>query len=428
MSQEFKEDNYLLCSEYSSHPIDSDGFSRFKHSNGQYYFSFCGKDGSVLLRSEGYSSSDVRENGVQSVLSNWAQESQYEAKQLVDGRWFLCLKAKNHKEIARSCPANTEQEALSLLNSERFKSNSDSLNLVTPPPLVVMRQRKEAEDNYLHCREYLGHPLVDKINRVAYFRYAGEYYFAIYKEDGSVQLRSEGFESIEKRDTELAIALNHLNHEDRYTILRTGEMYIKILKDASGREVGRSCLEREHQSDKRVDQSSATSIAVNVDNLNRDKEDDYLECKHYVGHAISDKQNKVAFFQHNGQYYFVIYYTDGRVRLRSEGFLSTKDRDSELSAALRYLDVKEQYQVLRKGDYELHILKDKTGREVGRSCLEKVYLSKLQPNDLLNKTVESNKSKNEKFESEKTDSQFSWWWIVLIIIPLIWFLMRGCGN
>jgi len=37
----------------------------------------------------------------------------------------------------------------------------------------------------------------------------------------------------------------------------------------------------------------------------RDKDDDYLECKEYHGHKVTDERNNVAFFSHaNNKEYF----------------------------------------------------------------------------------------------------------------------------
>ena len=60
------------------------------------------------------------------------------------------------------------------------------------------------------------------------------------------------------------------------------------------------------------------------------------------------------------------------VRLRSEGFRDAKERDVELSAVLKYKDRPEMYEEIKKGKYHIKILKDQNGREVGRSCLEKI--------------------------------------------------------
>ncbi|NOT38745.1 MAG: YegP family protein, partial [Saprospiraceae bacterium] len=366
-----QDDDYLICGEYEEQIENTSdkypGFISFMHQNGEHYFALV-EDGKILLRSEGYISEDARDNGIESVIKNQELEERYSIIS-AHGAHFTILKSGNHQEIARSCPKKSEGEAKAIFPSERAKAAAPATPLplaekkivpppppkpatplplaekkIVPPPPPAPPKKKEVDDNYLHCKEYQGHPIADKMNRVAFFKHAGELYFAIYKEDGSVRLRSEGFETVAARDKELAIALRHLNTPERYSIIRNGDLFIKILKDVDGREVGRSCLEKDEPAPTLSTTNvvaaavAATAAAPIAAAVKKDKEDDYLECKHYMGHAISDKENKVAFFQNNGQYYFVIYYADGRVRLRSEGFTNTANRESELKAALRHLD------------------------------------------------------------------------------------------
>ncbi len=120
--------------------------------------------------------------------------------------------------------------------------------------------------------------------------------------------------------------------------------------------------------------AAATAVAVKAASPSNedDKEDDYLPCKEYLGHAVNDKRNNVAFFKHsNGQYYFALYAADGSVRLRSEGFSKAQLRDKELSGVVRFKDNPEMYKRVQKGKYYMDVLFDETGREVGRSCLQK---------------------------------------------------------
>ncbi len=120
--------------------------------------------------------------------------------------------------------------------------------------------------------------------------------------------------------------------------------------------------------------AAATAVAVKAaaPASDDDKEDDYLPCKEYVGHTVNDQRNNVAFFKHsNGQYYFALYAADGSVRLRSEGFSKAQLRDKELSGVVRFKDNPEMYKRVQKGKYYMDVLFDETGREVGRSCLQK---------------------------------------------------------
>ena len=181
--------------------------------------------------------------------------------------------------------------------------------------------------------------------------------------------------------------LANINKPNKYETLTRGKYSIHILSDNNGREVGRSCLEvtEVKAAPPPVVETAAIATAVtaaavvaSTDKPKKvvepvkepEKEDDYLPCKEYEGHKINDKANNVALFKKDGQLYFVVYKENGSVRLRSEGFKTSKRRDRELSAALKNLNKPERYETISRGKYSLHILKDGKGTEVGRSCLE----------------------------------------------------------
>ena len=78
---------------------------------GLYYFAFNNNKGQTLLRSEGYTTAAGRDNGIRSVIKNAALPERYKSYQdEKTGRYFYCLKAGNHQEIASSCPYVSEVE------------------------------------------------------------------------------------------------------------------------------------------------------------------------------------------------------------------------------------------------------------------------------------------------------------------------------
>jgi uncharacterized protein YegP (UPF0339 family) len=442
---------------------NADGIVKFANDNGQYYFAWVDASGDVIMRSEGYPTKSARDNGANSVVKNRDNEDRYAGFEKM-GRYFTILKAGNHQEIARSCPFNSAAEAgrlypsaragagrASFVATEALEAEAVTISSPTHDSVAITAEttgatetfvseattivesaadagvastvgttvveaasfaaaatvatavtmtsettstsstsgtsthaepteEADVEDDYLPCKEYAGHKINDKVNNVAMFKHDnGQFYFAIYNADGSVRLRSEGFRTAQDRDKELSGALKNLNNAAMYSTMRRGNYSMSVLKDATGREVGRGCLEKDAPA-----VAAAAPIAVAVAAAAAaftpptppvaaaDVEDDYLVCKEYADHKINDKVNNVAMFKHhNGQYYFAIYHADGSVRLRSEGFKTSQDRDKELSGALRNLNNAAMYATVRRGDHWLSILKDATGREVGRSCLQK---------------------------------------------------------
>ena len=523
------EDEYLECSVYAS---TEDGFNKFTHESGEHYFGY-NSGGKTYLRSEGYTTTAARDNGIASVQKNAPNEARWKTLQdPEDNMWYYALRAGNNQEIARSCGYESEGamnnawgwirgEESTLGTSAQFvggmwysgawlkrqaeekaaakraeeaaaaalaakqaeeaaaakraaeaeaarkaeaeaaakraaeaeaarkaeaeaaaKKAAAAAAAVAAAALAATKKKEEEEaqalafaakeaeknrdkeDDYLPCKAYQGHAVNDKINNVAFFKGEdGQYYFALYNEDTSVRLRSEGFRTAQERDQELSGVVRLKDNQDFYKRKERGKYYMDILYDETGREVGRSCLRNaeaeaaaaaavaaakkaeEEEAAKRAaeaaaakkaaeeaaakkaaaaaaavaaalaakkkeEEAQALALAAQEAEKNKDKEDDYLPCKAYQGHSVNDKRNNVAFFKgEDRQLYFALYDKNGNVRLRSEGFKTAKERDQELSGVVRLKDNKDFYKRLEKGKYYMDILYDETGREVGRSCL-----------------------------------------------------------
>ncbi len=361
-----------------------------------------------------------------------------------------------------------------------------SVQTVVETPVVEHHEiiSPDVEDDYLPCTAYEGHAVTDKDHNIALFTHAadGQYYFAVYNADGGVRLRSEGFRTTADRDVELASVVKNLNNGAMYETLRRGAYYMSVLKDEAGHEVGRSCLHKDAPAvvveTPKVAVAAAAVAAVAATaavvppkveaHVEKDVEDDYLVCGEYENRAVNDKQNNVAMFKHsNGQFYFAIYNADGSVRLRSEGFRTSQDRDKELSGALKNLNNPDFYTVIKKGSHYIQVLKDKTGREVGRSCLHKdepkpvsapsvapvaVAAATAAAAAVVTKMTETTKVEVEKpvvvasqkvatpiVESvaptvtetveEAATGGFKWWWLLPLLLPVLWWFFKdGCNK
>jgi len=98
-------DEYLACSTYAS---DEDGFHKFQHEDGEYYFGY-NHGGKTYLRSEGYTTTAARDNGIESVIKNSPIEGRWKTmKDDGDSMWYYALRAGNNQEIARSCGYESE--------------------------------------------------------------------------------------------------------------------------------------------------------------------------------------------------------------------------------------------------------------------------------------------------------------------------------
>ncbi|MCB9265222.1 MAG: YegP family protein [Lewinellaceae bacterium] len=78
------------------------GFATFFKEDGKYYFQFNGKDGAPIFFSHGYQSERSRDNGIQVVIRNAADDTSYERQQSKKGEHFFLLRSGNNQEIGRS--------------------------------------------------------------------------------------------------------------------------------------------------------------------------------------------------------------------------------------------------------------------------------------------------------------------------------------
>lgn len=300
-NKNFKEDDYLVTSKYAGRERSEQyaDFCAFEHES-SYYFAWIDDDGAVAMRSEAYSTAKARDNGIQSVIKNRSINERWAINEF-SSKYFLSLKAGNHQEIAKSPALNSKEEAESyllklmassggsiskqsigiagaavtgkiisetrklvredrkVLNETRKdlgeksrKEIGETRNQISETRNAIGENRRELRvtqmaakaDDYLPCSQYKGHKVSDKKNNVALFKHKdGQLYFAIYNDDGSVRLRSEGFQSAEARKKELSEALKYIDDTKRYESIDKGEYHIKVLKNEAGQEVGRTCLQ-----------------------------------------------------------------------------------------------------------------------------------------------------------------------------------------
>ncbi|MFK8055337.1 MAG: YegP family protein [Saprospiraceae bacterium] len=432
---EREQDNYLVCSEYQERVGDSkhekhDDVIVFQHANELYYFATVDNNNDVALRSEGYPTTGARDNGLKSVLRNREKRARFKLEKN-RGLFFTCLTAGNNQEIGRSCPKKSESAAmaiwapmsaaaLALKAREAEAAAAIEAPAVAATPAPAPKKKKVSSssrvtENYLKCEEYEAriqdskHP--DHNDVIAFSHKNGLHYFATLDSNGEIALRSEGYQSTGARENGIQSVFKNRKIEKHYVVIRKGNTYYTALKAGNHQEIGRSCKKKSKEAANWLIPGAAAaglglaaaSVSVPtpapptpapapvpapapkievpapppppapvVPEPPKEKEDDYLVCKEYAGRKVNDKKNNVSLFKHgNGQFYFAIVDNEGGVRLRSEGFSSSQERDQELSGALRFLEDESKYSRITKGKYHINVLHDETGREVGRSCAAK---------------------------------------------------------
>jgi uncharacterized protein YegP (UPF0339 family) len=474
-------EDYLRCSDYEGqapHASEAE-FSAFHHEESQrHFFALLDATGKVLLKSEGYPQPAARENGIQSVIKNRGNSEFYSVKSYENGRFYVSLRAANHREIARSCSFETEAEALAELpyiSGEKTRTIAAAVAAVTD----TQRADNKVDDNYLACKEYANQGAADENGMIKFSHSNGEHYFVWVDGDGDVIMRSEGYPTTTARDNGYASVLKNRDNEDRYSVMERMGRYFVCLKAGNHQEIARSCPYDSEAGARRIFPGYRTSIVtevtgetsaaaittttqgatetVNITDANAIAaattttqgttesvsisgdaaalaaatittagisqsvtidgdaasrtttetvrlettaetvtnittvtetvqkvvevlEDDYLPCREYQGRNVNDVINNISTFQHdNGQYYFVVYNMAGNVRLRSEGFDTDEERASELSAVIKHLENEDMYETITRGEYYIKVLKDETGREIGRSCLQRDEIEVIPP-------------------------------------------------
>jgi uncharacterized protein YegP (UPF0339 family) len=400
-------DNYLPCEQYAG-AADADGIFRFTKEDA-FYFSFL-EHGQVILRSEGYTNMPGRDNGIASVLKNALDDAAYAPMQDDDGTWVLLVFAKNNQEIARTCPFATKDEALAMMPSARAAR--------------WLALSSKLEDDYLVCHEYeeqISQRCKDYSDFIC-FQHPNthKYYFAWVTADNRIILRSEGYPNEGAREVGMASVIANRENRDRFKVEEKHGLYYLLLTAGNYQEIGRSCPKKTEAElwlllappVAAVPLAAAAAAFIKP----ADKDDDYLLCDAYENHPLTDTKNNVALFTHSdGKHYFVFYHPDGNIRLRSEGFVTMAKRAEELVLATALIKDPNNFSVIEKAGYQIKILKDSSGREVGRSCPKKKVLAAVPP--VAAPIMET-----------PSGGGFKWWWLLpLLLIPLfLWW--KSCNK
>lgn len=263
------EDNYRPLAFYNKHTKGrKNGIEKFKGDDDLYYFAHF-ENGKIRLISEGYPTTNAQETGAASVEKNIKLANRYDYRgPFKNGKYDYRLKAGNGKEIARSVwygsAAAAATGAAYLMGTRKRpapKPKAKAKPKAAPiaaaaiataavaAPAMAKAARpvppRDKDDDYLKCEEYHGHKISDERNNVAFFSHSNnKEYFVVYDDDGDVLIRSEGFESISKRSSELNAVLRLKDSADNFTRIEKNGYFMDVLKDENGREVGRSCLRK----------------------------------------------------------------------------------------------------------------------------------------------------------------------------------------
>lgn len=228
------QDDYLPCSEYIGHKKLEENpkitFFASKDSE-KYYFALLINNDAVLLKSEGYTSEKARANGLKTVLTNIDFEKQISVK--VEGSmYFLSLKAKNNKEIARSCNFGNEPAALKAM-SQLLKFNGIETESKIEKEVAQTEIKSEKVSEYLPWDEYLNQERVWDtygITGFSKFQHTNtKFYYAVYNPDGSLYLASKAYDTENDRDDAFDLMESSILLEENYKVENIEGKYSAIL-------------------------------------------------------------------------------------------------------------------------------------------------------------------------------------------------------
>ena len=77
-------------------------FLKFNDKGGNPRFHLTATNGQIILASEGYSSTEGRDNGIESVKTHAPDDGNYDRKESKDGQYYFNLKASNGRIIGTS--------------------------------------------------------------------------------------------------------------------------------------------------------------------------------------------------------------------------------------------------------------------------------------------------------------------------------------
>lgn len=433
-------DEYLPMPDYEAHmdqrSAEHSDFITFE-KDGEHYFAWVDDNG-VLMRSEGYSSTKARDNGIESVIKNRVIEKRYDVIE-DDGKYYTILKAGNHQEIARSGPQVDRAAAMSWTSGY---TSGAALGVMDDSSSGISESTEESD-----LTTAAGAALASAAASLGIDT----------DDDSDAQEESteEVVDTDEVIETITTEVVEETTSDDTDTITTDdAEATSADDDDTAGLQTAAGA----------VLAGAAASLASD----SGDKEDDYLKTEVYKGRKVSDKKNNVALFKHkDGQHYFAIYDDAGEVALRSEGFKSGKQRDTELSRVLRFRKDEDNFKRIEVGDKAIDVLYDKKGREIARTGIKDknskigwIGAAAAAASAVAATTKSSGSSKSSTSHSKKaaatTSSStksaaatsagggrgtvsgsssdgdgggFKWWWLLpLLALALLFWLWKGCNG
>lgn len=363
-------EDYLDCGRYSGHEnlANYPGFTGWQDTDsGLYYFALVGSTGDVLLRSEGYTTESARNNGIESVNRNRDIEEHYRVVE-ENGEWFICLRAGNNQEIARSCAFDSEGAAA----ADIIRRRSDYVEPAARAARTADRSNVVVED-YLGCDSYAGHAGMDAYPGFTGWMDAesGLYYFALVSASGNILLRSEGYTTEAARNNGIESVMRNRDLPERYKVVEENGEYFLCLRAGNNQEIGRSCAYESAAAATDAIMRYNSSFVESTARASRTPIviEDYLHCNAYRNRPALKYDNFTGWQDEESKlYYFAYVDGDGKVILKSEGYTTEASRNNGVESVIRNYQIKERWIQRKDDDGYYYGLIAGNRQEIARTC------------------------------------------------------------
>ncbi len=224
------------------------GFESFQSDkNAEYYFHFNGEDGQALLFSEGYKSTNGRDNGIKSVIKNGSIEERFARKE-EDGKYYFILIAGNNQEIARSRYFDTEGEMEEAMNyvQQRSPFYATTYNVPEtdlPEQAIAFLAASTPTPSKRVVDQYdFSQASTSQLPGFETFKSDKdqEHYFHFNDPEGNAFLFSEGYKAPAGRDNGLRSVIKNASLEERYLRHQEDDKYYFTLLAGNKQEIARS--------------------------------------------------------------------------------------------------------------------------------------------------------------------------------------------
>ncbi|MBT8219315.1 MAG: YegP family protein, partial [Bacteroidia bacterium] len=373
-------DDYLDCDAYKGHPRLSDNtdFSTFE-KDGEFYFAMLDDKDAVALRSEGYTTSKARDNGIESVLKNIQIEKRFKLVE-DEGKWFIALRAGNNQEIARSCPFDSKAAAEGYLSG----ASQEPVPVAAVPAAPKTKRKKRAKKPKVAKVEVGSgsYPCSD-ISYKIFKSGNGKHYFTYRdKNDKAVLISSNirGYDALEDVEKVVGMIAANGSKSDHFEVRTTkNDKFYYYLKDDDGKNIGKSFFfdtKAEMQDAMKLFDCGLAGASVkagiaakagvgSASATSEHRDDDYMVCSAYEGQKVDT--DGFSRFEEGGEYFFAMV-RDGDVKLRSERYTSGSGRDNGIASVKKNRNNPKRYSIEEARNIFYVILKAGNHQEIARSC------------------------------------------------------------